>query len=56
MTFGWPQVIYIALSFMGLAVAIMQHGQPRTKTHDMKVTLVAMGIVYPLLWWGGFFG
>ena len=55
MTFGWPQVIYIALTFMGLGVSIIKHGQPRLP-HSMWTHLLAIAIAYPLLWWGGFFG
>jgi hypothetical protein len=52
---GIPQIILIALLFMGLGIEMNRHGQPRTGKHDAWATLLGMTIEFTLLYWGGFF-
>lgn len=56
MSIGWPEGIYIALSFMslGIAVARKNGGFPPTQI-DIGTQIIAMIVAYSLLWWGGFF-
>jgi len=49
-----PQIIYMTLSLTSLLVAINNHGKER-KPENAWGTVVAMLIVWPLLYWGGFF-
>lgn len=51
---GWPQLIYVALTLMGLGYAIAKHREP-APAYSMWRHTVALAIVYPLLYWGGFF-
>jgi hypothetical protein len=50
----WPQYTYLALSFLGVGVVLAKHGEP-SKPHNIWTTLTATGIVYFLLYQGGFF-
>ena len=52
---GIPQLLYLALTVIGLATAAMQNGEPRTGNHSFVGTLVATVLIGSLLWWGGFF-
>jgi hypothetical protein len=54
MDIGWPQLIYLALSVLGLGIAIAKHGQPR-EPYNVVHSLIAICLAWPLLWWGGFF-
>lgn len=52
---GWPQGIYLALTLLGLAVALNRHGKSKEGKHDAGTSFIATGIVLALLMWGGFF-
>lgn len=52
---GWPQIIYIALSVLGLVDCTINHGKPRLPYNAWS--MLSATIIYTLLlWWGGFFG
>ena len=56
---GWPQVIYVGLTLFSLGIAVEKHGTLRSAAnsrHDAWENVVSILIVYPILWWGGFFG
>ena len=55
MKIGPPQIIWIALSCLGLGLAIAKHGEPR-EPYDATAVAVSFVISATLLWWGGFFG
>ena len=54
MTLGWPQLVYLALTILGLGVAMAKHGEPRGE-HSFPTTFIASGIVIWVLYMGGFF-
>lgn len=54
LSIGWPQIIYLALSLMSFGYVIANDGKPRGN-YSAGGALVGLLIVYPLLWWGGFF-
>jgi hypothetical protein len=50
----WPQLIYLALTFIGLGILLTQFGERKTGTHgwgEIFATIVVLGLLY----WGGFF-
>ncbi|QJB21885.1 hypothetical protein KNU94_gp47 [Xanthomonas phage FoX2] len=50
-----PQLIYLALMFVGFGITVSKHGQPETGKHNAWFALIANALVVTLLWWGGFF-
>ena len=52
---GAPQIIYLILSLAGLVGSALEHGKPRKPGNFFSAMLAAI-IVWPLLYWGGFFG
>uniref|UniRef100_UPI003F8101A9 hypothetical protein n=1 Tax=Xanthomonas sp. 0924 TaxID=2835534 RepID=UPI003F8101A9 len=52
---GAAQLIYLALTMLGLGMGIAQHGEPKTGRHNAVSTIVATVLILALLWWGGFF-
>lgn len=52
---GLPQIIYLTLMFLGLGIAIEQHGKPKEGITNFWVTFLATAISVSLLAWGGFF-
>lgn len=50
-----PQLIYLGLIVFALGISAVKHGQPKTGNHSFGTSLLALAIVLPLLWWGGFF-
>ncbi len=54
MNIGWPEGIYLGLSFFMLAFALGMHGQPKGNWNGGAV-LFGLGCELALLWWGGFF-
>lgn len=52
---GWPEGIYLALTFLTTCFVASNNGKPRTGTHDFGLYLFVQGCVLALLWWGGFF-
>lgn len=53
---GWPQIVWIVLSAMGVTIALVKHGKPRESNYNFWVTLISLGIEMLILWKGGFFG
>lgn len=54
--FGWPQVIILALSFMGLGTHLIKHGEPKKDPrYNFGMEVIAAAIHLGLLYWGGFF-
>lgn len=49
-----PQITLIVITTLGLGVGLAKHGQP-AKDHNFTSDLIATGILYAILWWGGFF-
>lgn len=49
-----PAVIYLALTFLGLGLAIAKHGEPRPPLNAWGV-IIGTSVVCGLLYWGGFF-
>lgn len=54
MDIGWPQLIYIGLTLTSFGYVVANDGKPKGN-YSTGASLVALAIVYPLLWWGGFF-
>lgn len=54
MDIGWPQLIYLGLSFLSLGIVIANNGKPR-EPYNAGSYALGLAITYPLLWWGGFF-
>ena len=52
---GWPQIVWIAVSALGVGIALINHGEPREK-YNFWVTLISLGIEMLILLKGGFFG
>ena len=50
----WPQYTYLALNFLGLGIAIANHGEPRTNESAIT-SIIATAITFSLLAAGGFF-
>lgn len=50
---AWPQLIYLALCLFSFGVTVAKHGEP-TK-YNAGGQLVALLIILPILYWGGFF-
>ena len=49
------QLIYLALSLIGLGITIAQHGTPKKENHNAWVSLIAFLVSIFLLIKGGFF-
>jgi hypothetical protein len=52
---GTPQIIWLILNFVGIGVALSQHGQPRKGKHNFFATVIATFIEMLILYYGGFF-
>lgn len=50
-----PQIIILILIAISLLVGAYQHGTKETKENNFFVHLISNGIVFSLLYWGGFF-
>ena len=55
MQFGIPQIIQLGIMFLALGLSMAQHGKPKTGKESFWTTLVAIGIQFGILYWGGFF-
>lgn len=57
MTFhvGWPQLIYLVLSLLGIVITLVNHGEPREGQYNVYSVIVGELLFIGLLWWGGFF-
>jgi hypothetical protein len=54
MYLGLPQIIYLAITILGLGYQIANHGKPRSNENAIAA-LIATAISLALLYWGGFF-
>lgn len=50
----WP-LVYLAITILGIGVALGEHGKPKKGEHNFWVTLVASLIICWVLYRGGFF-
>lgn len=50
----WPQILYLALTMIGLGITLAKHGEER-QPYSIWDALLAVATSYPLLWAGGFF-
>ena len=51
---GWPQILWIALSTMGLGISLVKHGEPRESKYNFWITLISLGFEVFILHSGGF--
>ena len=51
----YPQIIYIALSFMGSGMHLAKNGETREEKYHFGKDLLARMVILGLLYWGGFF-
>jgi hypothetical protein len=51
---AWPQWCIIALFALGMFVAVVEHGKPRT-SHNAYWRALDVIVFSLLLWYGGFF-
>lgn len=49
----WPQIMLIALWALGILHAAEKHGKPGSQI-DVRSTILAVGIVATILYFGGF--
>jgi hypothetical protein len=52
---GWPQITYIVLMAVGLAMTLERHGEPKKGNENFFTAVAAAAIAFWLLWCGGFF-
>lgn len=52
---GWPQIVYLALTVLGMGFILAQHGRPKTGTYNFVSSLCVSLFCLWLLWMGGFF-
>lgn len=52
---GWPEWIYVGINILGLLISVSEHGKPQSGTKNAVPSVIALLIVLPLLYWGGFF-
>ncbi len=50
----WPQFTLVALQVLGLGIVLASHGRSRG-THNIFFSLLDNGVLFWLLWAGGFF-
>ena len=53
MTLGYPQMIYLVLTLIGMGVVLVEHGKPSTT--NAWITIGSQIFIYWLLFWGVFF-
>lgn len=51
---GIPQAIYVVITILGLTIAAVRHGKPRSP-ENVWTMLIGTAISMGLLIWGGFF-
>lgn len=54
MILHWPQVTYLILLVIGVAISAEKHGKPRTGNYSFPTSLVAAAIISAILYFGGF--
>ena len=52
---GIWQIIWIAVMALSLGSNLASHGKTEVKTYNFFTTLIAFGINFAILWFGGFF-
>ena len=55
MNIGIPQILIIFLWALGIGIEAAKHGQPKTGNHNFITQLIAVGISFTILYFGGFF-
>ncbi len=55
MNVGTPEIIWFCLVAINLLIALAKDGEPRTGKHNLAGTMLAFGLSFGLLYWGGFF-
>lgn len=50
-----PQLIYLALLFIGLGMTITEHGNDKKGKHNAWDSIIAQLIIVVVLYYGGFF-
>lgn len=50
-----PQIIMILFIGLGVGIAIVEHGKPKTGNNNVWLSLISTAILLGLLIWGGFF-
>jgi len=55
MALHWPQIVWIVLACIVLAMTAALDGQPKTGKHNFALTLCGSAFGAWLLWCGGFF-
>ncbi|MGL5330362.1 MAG: hypothetical protein ACRDD7_13920 [Peptostreptococcaceae bacterium] len=54
-TLGLPQILIIVLYALSLGIHLTNHGKDRKDKYDFWTSMVSAGMVFGLLYWGGFF-
>ena len=52
---GIWQVIWLGLMMLSLGVTLAKHGKPKTDNYSFGSSLIAFGIQFAILYYGGFF-
>ena len=50
-----PQILLIIIYAISILIIATQHGKPKEGNYNVIASLVATGITFSLLIWGGFF-
>ena len=50
-----PQILFIAIVVLNLIIAVIKHGEERTR-YNAYTTALDVTIFISILYWGGFFG
>lgn len=52
---GWPEVTVIVLYTLVMGMTLAMHGKPRTGNYNFGASLLGVGLLFALLYAGGFF-
>lgn len=55
MVIEWPQIIWFGLVAFCLVWEAANDGSPKTGKHNLALSMLAYGLSFGLMWWGGFF-
>ena len=50
-----PQLVYLALLFIGIGLAWERHGKPKEGDNNAWIDLISQMVIILILYWGGFF-
>ena len=53
---GIPQIIVLVIYMIALGMSLGDDGKVKMKKESFWLSLVSVGTILALLWWGGFFG